>query len=109
MSQPADDTRRLISRLEAEFDLDDGFLGRLRQGQFDPTGLDRLLRLLQSIDFGEATELNRRVVALLWMIPTLMLWQLERVTERGGDLEALRHGIDNVEAILMSPSVLGAP
>lgn len=84
MSQPADDTRRLISHLEAECDLDDGFLGRLRQGQFDSTGLDRLLRLLHSINFGEATELNRRVVALLWMILTLMMWQLERVTERGG-------------------------
>lgn len=109
MSQPADDTRRLISHLEAECDLDDGFLGRLRQGQFDSTGLDRLLRLLHSINFGEATELNRRVVALLWMIPTLMMWQLERVTERGGDLKALRHDIDKVDAILMSPSVLGAP
>jgi hypothetical protein len=109
MSQPADETRRLISQLEAEYDLDDGFLGRLRQGQFDSMGLDRLTRLLQSIDFGEATDFNRRVVALVWMIPTLMRWQVERLAEQGGDLEALRLGINTVEAILMSPSVLSVP
>jgi hypothetical protein len=109
MSQRAPTASLLIRRLEAEYDLDHGFLGQLREGQFDPMGLDRLLHLLESLDFGEATLLNRRVVAVLWMIPTLMTWQLERVAEQGGDLETLRHGIDKVEAILTSPSVLGVP
>ena len=99
----------LLSRLEAEYDLDHGFLGQLREGQFDPMGLDRLLHLLESIDFGEATLINRRVVAVLWMIPTLMTWQLERVAEQGGDVEALRRGINRVQEILASPSVLGMP
>jgi hypothetical protein len=99
----------LISRLEAEYDLDHGFLGLLRQGLFDPVDLDRLLSLLQSIDFGEAARLNRRMVALLWLIPTLMTWQLERVAEGGGDLAALRRGINRVQAILASSSVLGMP
>jgi hypothetical protein len=109
MSAPAEDVRRLISRLEAEYDLDHGFLGRLRQRQFDPAGLDRLLRLLESIDFGEATELNRRVVALVWMIPTVMTWQLEGVAKQGGDIEALRRGINQVQALLATPAVLGTP
>lgn len=99
----------LLSHLEAEYDLDHGFLGQLRQGQFDPMGLDRLLRLVRSIDFGEATLLNRRMVALLWMIPTIMTWQLERVAEQGGDIEALRRGINQVQEILASPSVLSMP
>jgi hypothetical protein len=109
MSEPADEARLLCTRLEAEYDLDQGFLGRLRQGQFDPMGLDRLVCLLRSIDFGEAVLLNRRVVGLLWMIPTMMMWQLERVAEQGGDIEALRRGINQVQEILASPSVLGMP
>jgi hypothetical protein len=108
MSETAPEAN-LLSRLEAEYDLDHGFLGQLRQGQFDPMGLDRLLRLVRSLDFGEATLLNRRMVAVLWMIPTLMTWQLERVAEQGGDIEALRRGIDQVQEILASPSVLGMP
>jgi hypothetical protein len=109
MSETTDEARRLCSRLEAAYDLDEGFLGRLRQGQFDPMGLDRLLRLVQSIDFGEAAHLNRRVVALVWMIPTLMTWQLERVAEQGGDVAARRRGINRVQEILASPSVRGMP
>lgn len=112
MSEPTNETSLLVRRLEAEYDLDHGFLGRLRQGEFDPAGLSRLLRLLQSIDFGAATLIDRRVVALLWMIPTLMTWQLERVAEQkgdNGDIERLRHGIDQIQEILAATAVLGMP
>jgi hypothetical protein len=88
---------------------DNGFLGQLRQGHFDALGVERFLCLLQSINFGEAALVNRRVVALLWMIPTLMTWQIERVAEQGGNLETLRHTIEHVQELLQSPSVLGIP
>lgn len=109
MSEPTHDASVLVNRLEAEYDLDHGFLGRLRQGEFDPTGLSRLLHLLQSIDFGEAAFIDRRAVALLWMIPTLMTWQLKRVAEQKGDIERLRRAIDQVQTILAAPAVLGMP
>ena len=35
------------------------------------------------------------------------LWQAERVAKKHGDVEALRHGIDKVEAVLNK--VLGTP
>jgi hypothetical protein len=108
MSHAADEAQ-LLGSLEAEYDLDHGFLGRLREGQFDPIGLDRLLHLVRSIDFGGAVVLNRRLVSLLWLIPTLMTWQLERVAEQGGDVEVLRRGIDQVQGLLAAPSVLGMP
>jgi hypothetical protein len=108
MNQPVDEAN-LLGRLEAEYDLDQGFLGRLRRGQFDPSGLGRLLSLLRTIDFGEAVVLNRRMVALLWLIPTLMTWQLERVAEQGGDTGALRRATDQVRELLAAPSVLGMP
>ena len=108
MSQPAHD-ESLMTRLEAEYDLDTGFLGQLRQGHFDALGFERFLLLLQSIDLGETALVNRRLVALLWMIPTLMTWQLERVAENGGNIQALRGAIDRVQDLLQSPSVLGIP
>ncbi|HEX9069596.1 MAG TPA: hypothetical protein VF807_12565, partial [Ktedonobacterales bacterium] len=79
------------------------------QGDFDTSGLARLLQLLHAIDFGSATQIERRVVALLWMIPTLMRWQRERVREKGGDLARFEQGITQVETALHSPAVLGFP
>lgn len=101
------DTGALVKALEAEYDLDSGFMGQLRQGIFDPTGLARLIVLLDSINLGEEGTIQRRLVALLWMMPTIMSWQIERVAERGGDIEQLRYGIDRVQAVLNS--VLGTP
>lgn len=101
------DTTQLIKRMEAEYDLDTGFLGRLRQGVFDQAGLDRLLALLRAIDFGDQDCIDRRVVALLWLIPTLMMWQQERVIEHGGDVRKLRQGIDVTQSELNR--ILGMP
>lgn len=97
----------LIKALEAEFDLDHGFLGQLRQGNFDPSGLQRLITLLESIDLGDELAIDRRLVSLLWMLPTFMEWQVERVAENGGDIVQLRHGVDRVQGILQL--VLGMP
>jgi hypothetical protein len=103
------DLSQLIPLLEAEYDLEHGFLGQLRQGVFDPAGLERLLTLVRAIDLAHADVVNRRVVALLWMIPTVMSWQLERVAEHRGDVERLRRGIDQMQALLSAASVLGTP
>ena len=97
----------LIKALEAEFDLDHGFLGQLRQGNFDPSGLQRLITLLESIDLGDELAIDRRLVSLLWMLPTFMEWQVERVAENGGDIVQLWHGIDKARRILYS--LLGMP
>jgi hypothetical protein len=101
------DTSSLIRALEAEYDLETGFLGRLRRGVFDQAGLERLIAVLDSIEWGDDRTVDRRLVALLWLIPTLMGWQVERVTAQTGDSEQLRHGIDKVQAILNG--VLGTP
>lgn len=101
-----DDTE-LIWALEAEYDRDEGFLGRLRTGDFDPAGLERLLTLLESIDLGENQVVSRRLVALVWIIPTFMGWQLERVAKKGGDVDSVRRGIDRSQAMLNS--LLGTP
>jgi hypothetical protein len=101
------DSTELIWALEAEYERDVGFLGRLRRGEFDREGLDRLVKLVESIDFGDALTINRRVVSLLWGIPTFMGWQSDRVAQKHGDVNALRHGIDKLETTLNT--VLGTP
>ena len=97
----------LIRALEAEYDLDSGFLGQLRQGNFESIGLERLVALLRSITISNEPTINRRLVSLLWMIPTFMGWQERRVAENGGDTVQLQHGIDKVQEILNS--LLGTP
>jgi hypothetical protein len=101
------DSQEHIDALEAEYDRDTGFLGRLRRGEFDPKGLERLDALVRSIYLGDGPLIQRRLVALLWMIPSIMSWQIERVAERGGDVEALRQGVDRVESAVQG--VLGIP
>ncbi len=97
----------LIRTLEAEYDLDTGFLGRLRQGVFDAEGFHRLLSVLQSIHLGQERTIDRRLVALLWLMPDLMTWQSERVRETGGDVERLRRASDSVQEALIP--ILGMP
>jgi hypothetical protein len=97
----------LIAALEDEWDLDQDFLGKLRQGIFDPVGLERLIRLLEGIDFGDSPEVNRRLVSLLWFMPLFIEWQRERVHERGGDPQALMHATGRVQDSIIR--ILGFP
>jgi hypothetical protein len=99
----------LIEQLELEWELDTGFFGRLRYGNFDVAGLERIVYVLEGIteEVKDYDVLNRRLVALLWFIPTFMRWQRERVQKQGGNLDALDDGIDAIEARLQA--ILGVP
>jgi hypothetical protein len=97
----------LIAALEHEWDLCEGFLGKLREGTFDPAGLDRLMRLLDGIDFTDAPEVNRKLVSLLWFMPLFMEWQRERVHEHGADPQTLMHAINRVQGSI--ERILGLP
>lgn len=72
-----------IERLESEWLAEDGFFWRIRQGQFDLSHFQRVLRKVRAISIGEDAELPRRLVSLLWYIPLFMLWQVERVVVNG--------------------------
>jgi hypothetical protein len=95
-----------IPLLEAFWDLD-GYFFKLRQGEYEPGGAERLRAVLKSIDVGEDTDLPRRLVSFTWMIPTFMEWQIERVEERGGNTEALKRDIEGLRNTLNE--LLGVP
>lgn len=99
------DTDALIGRLEAEYDLENGFLGLLRGGHFDTRAADRFLRLLGTIDLGDGDVIHRRVVTLLWFIPVFLQWQEHRLDE--DEWAALRRVID--AATNQLERILGIP
>jgi hypothetical protein len=97
----------LNAALEREWDLDQGFLGKLRAGLFDPIGLERFMRLLDGINLGNSAQVNRRLISLLWFIPLFMEWQRERVAERGTDCQTIDHATNRVRGSI--ERILGMP
>lgn len=100
-------TDTTIANLEQEWDLERGFLGRLRRGQFDAGCFERLVSILDGIDLQGNVNVNRRLVSLLWYIPLFMEWQTERVREAGGNpiefVKAISYVQGSIERILGAP------
>jgi hypothetical protein len=59
--------------IEAEYD-DHGFLGMLHSGRFDIRARDGFLQVLESISTEEGPTIDRRLVALLWYMPSIIEW-----------------------------------
>jgi hypothetical protein len=94
----------IIARIDAEYDRDDGFIGRLRSGIYDPDGANRLLTVLNEIELGDG-PINRRLVSLLWFMPLIVGWQKPRLQARDAELvEGLLNQIVNI-----LQRVLGVP
>jgi len=98
------DEDKLIERIDMEYDLTEGFLGRLREGTFDPVGAQRLLGLLAALDLGDG-PVDRRLVQLLWYMPLLMEWQKPRLS--ADDAAAVEQTLNKVISTL--ERVLGVP
>lgn len=96
-----------ISRLEYEWSQDGGFLGLLRTGKFCDDGLTRLLSILKKENFPDTEQIDKRIVALTWYIPTFMRWQSERLQENGVAISKLEFAISAIESSL--EDVLGLP
>lgn len=101
------DSEPIMQALEQEWEQPTGFFARLRAGEFDEAGLERLLTLLSAIEQAPDAPLSRRMVALLWFIPLFMTWQRERLVEQGEDLhtfeEALHRVLNKLYGILGLP------
>jgi hypothetical protein len=101
------DVASLISRLEREWDYSLGFFGRLRHGDFDPSGISRLVEICELITPDGGESINRRLVSLLWYMPIFMVWQRDRVREAGGDVTEFERATNRIQS--MVEKVLGAP
>jgi hypothetical protein len=85
-----DRSDRWIEVLSSYWTLPDGALYRLRQGELDVAGIDDLILFLRTISIPDEAKIPKRFASLLWMLPTFMEWQIDRVIERGGSADALR-------------------
>lgn len=99
-------TDLLIQTLENAWDAD-GFLGRLRQGQFSPEEAERFLEVLSHIQIAENDQIPKRLLSLLWYLPSFLAWQVERVEERGSDRASYEHFCNSVLSVLEDS--LGVP
>jgi hypothetical protein len=100
------DIKAAIEKLDQEWDVDEGFFGKLRSGLFDKEGLQRVIQILESVDIS-GEQLPKRFVALTWFIPTFMSWQCDRIIENGGDAPELDVATQTIIELLYR--VLGVP
>ena len=96
-----------IQLLESEWSKPDGFLGQVREGVFDYKRGAAFLEMLESIKLPEDSTIDRRLVALLWYIPNFLIWQKERVMEKGGNAIAFEQLTNRVQGIV--EEILGVP
>ncbi|NVK22405.1 MAG: hypothetical protein HWD86_07785 [Kangiellaceae bacterium] len=68
-----------IESLEHEWEQDTGFFGLMRQGRLCGKGLSRVLTILDGISLDNSEYINRKLVEILWYIPTFMIWQKSRL------------------------------
>ena len=97
----------VIRELEKEWDLDQGFLGGVRQGEFYPDKLERLVRILESVKLGNETIINKKFVSLTWYMPIFLIWQRDRFIQKGKDINELDRAINRIEGLL--EQILGIP
>jgi hypothetical protein len=97
-------TQRVLEKAWAE---PEGFFYRLRQGDFNAPEADTVAAALEDTVVDEEGSLPRRFVSLSWWIPIFMEWQVERVRERGGDVDSLKQTMVRMRNAL--DRVLGVP
>ena len=96
-----------IEALEPEWDRPRGFFARIRVGDFDPAEGARIVSIIDSIAIAPEECIERRLVSLLWYLPSFTEWQRERVADAGGDTDAYVRFINALNNAL--ESVLGVP
>jgi hypothetical protein len=101
------ETNILIKEIEAEWDIDQGFLGKFRLGIFDLDGFERLMKKLNSIQITNEKMIDRRLVSLIWYIPLFMTWQRERFCDQISEYTNIDQAINQATTIV--ETILGTP
>jgi hypothetical protein len=100
------DLNVVVERLDVEWDTN-GFFDSVRNGHYDAKRTQTVLDLLRAIHVNEEEMVPKRLVSLLWLLPSFLGWQAERIAEKGGDKAAYERFATEVHNIL--EVVLGTP
>jgi hypothetical protein len=101
------DINEIITKLEYEWELENGFLGELRQGHFNEGAYDRFVNFMNFIDCADQEMLPRRLISLIWYIPIFMNWQKERCIENGLAETRYTEAVNEITNII--EQILGVP
>ena len=99
----------VVERLDREW-LEDGFLYKLRDGEFDMAGyvrFENVLNTARQLDDKSSKTIHREFVRLLWFVPQFVEWQTQRLIDRGADREIVYGASSNIRELV--GSVLGEP
>jgi hypothetical protein len=95
------------TKLESFWSDESGVFWLLREGVFAVDKIEEVVFVLRAIDLGSDEFVSRRMVSMLWYMPTFMSWQQERVVENGGDADvydrAMNSVLDEIQRILGVP------
>ena len=97
---------QMIEYLDCAWDRD-GILGQIREGKFSPEDGDKFLLTLKGMRVNDDALLPKRLVSLVWYLPSFLDWQSKRVEEKGGNLESYKHFVTLVLNAL--EDILGVP
>src|SRR5215208_7009452 len=92
--------------LEDEWDLGTGFFGQLREGTFDAAMFERTMTLLRTLP-RYPDDISRRLVSLVWYIPTFVDWQREQCVRAGCAEQAYEQAANQLRA--QAEEILGYP
>lgn len=99
-------TETLIQKLELNWD-SNGFLDSVRRGNFDSIAGQAFLDLLKGISIPDDELVPKRLLSLLWYLPSFLEWQKERIEEVSGRQTEYGHFVTEVQNVL--EAVLGVP
>jgi len=100
------DLSAIIEQLDVEWETN-GFFDSVRNGHYDAKRAQTVLEILRAIHVSEEEMVPKRLVSLLWFLPSFLGWQVERVAEKGGDRAAYERFATEVHNTL--EEVLGTP
>jgi hypothetical protein len=87
---------KAISLLEKEWE--DGFFYKLRSGSVCEADYHRCLEILSSVELTGQSHVETRFVSLVWIIPSFINWQKDRLIESGvpeASIDALIEEFEN--------------
>jgi hypothetical protein len=96
-----------IKGIESEWEPEEGFFWKIRQGNFDRMGVHRAFSKIAAVPSLSDQPIPTRLVLVLWYLPIFMEWQVDRVRENGGEIAGYRAAINKFTAEI--ERILGVP
>ena len=96
-----------IKSIESEWEAEEGFFWKVRQGNFEIAEGRRALSKVAAVPTLTDQAIPARLVSVLWFVPLFLEWQVDRVRENGGNVAEYKVLIDRFFAGI--ERILGVP